>query len=95
MDADGAAIGASGLGFVAEALINKPSGSPDLCVVRVGLRRLVKIGGGLLDLVQREVTDRAAQQRFGALRRQAIRGAKIVDRKLMLLFALIKQAAAV
>src|ERR1700682_3539466 len=94
-DADGAAIGAGGLGLVAEAFIGKPPGRPDLRVVRVGLRGLVEVCGSFLDLVQREVTDRAAEQRFGPLRRQAVRRGKIVDRKLMPLFALIEQAATV
>ena len=38
---------------------------------------------------------RAAEQRLGLLRRQAVRRGEIVDRKLMLLFALIEQAAVV
>ena len=42
-----------------------------------------------------EITDRAAQQRFGPLRRQAIRGGEIVDSKLMVAFALMKHAAVV
>src|SRR5712691_10402727 len=94
-DADGAAIGAGGLGLVAEAFIGEPPGGPDLRVVRISLRGLVEIGGGFLGLVEREVTDRAAQQRFGPLRRQAIRRGKIVDRELMPSFALIEQAATV
>src|SRR6266849_3346142 len=94
-DADGAAIGAGGLGLVAEAFIGEPPGRPDLRVVRVGLRGLVEVGGGFLDLVQREVADRAAQQRLGPLRRQAVRRGKIVDRELMPSFALIEQAATV
>ena len=94
-DADGAAIGAGGLGLVAEAFIGEPPGGPDLRVVRVGLRGLVEVGGGFLYLVQRELTDRAAQQRLGPLRRQAVRRGKIVDRELMPLFALIEQAATV
>src|SRR5882672_3190159 len=94
-DADRAAIGAGGLGLVAEAFIGKPPGRPDLRVVRVGLRGLVEVGGGFLDLVEREITDRAAKQRFGPLRRQAVRRGKIVDRELVPLFALIEQAATV
>jgi hypothetical protein len=94
-DADGAAIGAGGLGLVAEAFIGEPPCRPYLRVVRVGLRGLVEVGGSFLDLVQREVTDRAAQQRLGPLRRQAVRRGKIVDRKLMPFFALIEQAATV
>jgi hypothetical protein len=56
---------------------------------------LAEVGGGLLDLVQRKVADRAARQWFGPLRRQASRRGEIVDRELMLLFSLIEQAAIV
>jgi hypothetical protein len=59
------------------------------------LHGLVEIGGGLLDLLQRKVAERAAEQRLGLLRRQAIRRREIVDRQLMLFFALIEQAAVV
>ena len=55
------------------------------------MHRLVEIGGGLLDLLQRKVAERAAEQRLGLLRRQAIRRREIVDRQLMLFFALIEQ----
>jgi len=63
--------------------------------VGVGLRGLVEVGGGFLDLVECEVTDSTAQQRFGPLRRQAVRCRKIIDRKLVLLCTLIEQAAVV
>jgi len=82
-------------GLVAEPLIGEPPCGPDLRVLRVGLHRLVEVGGGFLHFIQREVTDRAAEQRFGALRRQAVGRGKIVDGQLMLLFALMQQAAVV
>src|SRR6202035_375754 len=92
---DGAGVGAGGLGLVAETLIGKAPGYPDLRVLRIGLHRLVKIGGRLFGLVQSEVAERAAEQRLGLPRPQTTRCGKIVDRELVLLLALIEQAAIV
>ena len=41
------------------------------------------------------MTGRAGEQRLGALGCQSVRGGEIIDRKLVLLFALIEQAAAI
>ena len=65
---DGAAVGTGGLGLVAEPLIGKPAGEPDLRVLRIGLHGLVEVGRGFLRLVQCEIADRAREQRPGLLR---------------------------
>ena len=95
MECDRTAIGSGRLGLVAEPLINKAAGCPRLRAVRVGLHRLVEVGGGFLGLVEREVTRRTAQQWVGPLRCQAIGRGEILDRLLVLLLTLIDQAAAV
>src|SRR5258708_11661048 len=87
--------GGGGLGFAAERLVSQPAGGPRRRAVRIGLHRLVEVGGGFLGLVEREVTGRTAQQRLSPLRCQAIGGGEILDRLLVLVFALIDQAAAV
>ena len=79
---------------VAEAFIGKPPGDPDLLVLRIGLHGFVEVDRGFLRLVQREITDRAREQRPGLLRLKTVRRREVVDRELVLLLALVKQAAA-
>src|SRR5258708_22367367 len=94
-DRDRASRGGGGLGLVAEPLVSQAAGGPRRRAVRIGLHRLSEVGGGFLGLVEREVTGRTAQQRLSPLRGQAIGGGEILDCLLVLLFALIDQAAAV
>src|SRR5437762_11117127 len=93
--ADGAGIAAGGLGFVAKPLIGKATGDPGLAVPRIRLHRLVEVGGGLLGFADGEVAERAAEQRLGLLRRQAVGRGEILDGEFMLLFALVEQGAIV
>jgi len=57
---DGAAVGAGGLGLLAQALVGQSPRHPGLCVLRIDLDGLVEIGGRFLCLVEREIAQRGA-----------------------------------
>src|SRR5579863_4798722 len=88
-------IGAGGLVLLPETLVSEPPAAPGPHILRIELHRIVEIARRRLIVADGEIAERARDPRFCIVVFEADGGREIVDGELVLLPALIQQAAIV
>src|SRR5208282_6694564 len=95
VDIERCGVGAGRLLLLPEALVSEPAARPSLQAQGLDLHGLVEIARRRLGVADCQVAERARHPRLGLLRGQPNGRREVVDSNLVLMLALIEQAAIV